>query len=155
MQQGIILSSSNIVINHSMSNTSAGVFFYSNKTNRYLYLLRTDSKNPGNWGIPGGKIKDDETLFDGVARECQEELGSFPYNAKLIPIQKFINHSFTYHTFFCEVADEFVPNLNEEHCGYAWVGDNQYPKPLHPGLFSTVNFDVVQSKLKALTKKET
>jgi len=138
-----------------MSNKAAGVFFYSNKTNRYLYLLRTDNKNPGNWGIPGGKIEDYETLFDGVARECQEELGMFPINAKLIPIQKFINHSFTYHTFFCEVDDEFVPNLNEEHCGYAWVGDNQYPKPLHPGLFSTVNFDVVQSKLKALTKKET
>ncbi len=155
MPQGIILSSSNTVINHSMSNTSAGVFFYSNKTNRYLYLLRTDRKNPVSWGIPGGKIEDYETLFEGVARECQEELGMFPINAKLIPIQKFINHSFTYHTFFCEVADEFVPNLNEEHCGYAWVGDNQYPKPLHPGLFSTVNFDVVQSKLKTLTKKET
>jgi 8-oxo-dGTP pyrophosphatase MutT (NUDIX family) len=117
--------------------------------------LRTDNKNPGNWGIPGGKIEDDETLYEGIARECQEELGSFPYNAKLVPIQKFINYTFTYHTFFCEVEDEFVPKLNEEHCGYAWVGDNQYPKPLHPGLFSTVNFDVVQSKLKSLTKKET
>lgn len=155
MRLGIILSSSNTVINHSMSNTSAGVFFFSNKTNRYLYLLRTDSKNPNNWGIPGGKIEDDETLFEGIARECQEELGIFPQNAKLVPIQKFINHSFTYHTFFCEIADEFAPTLNDEHCGYAWVGDNQYPKPLHPGLFSTVNFDVVQEKLKALTKKET
>ena len=74
-----------------MSNQSAGVFFYSNKTNRYLYLLRTDSKNPGNWGIPGGKIEDDETLFEGIARECTEELGLFPTTAKLIPIQKFIN----------------------------------------------------------------
>ena len=67
-----------------MSNQSAGVFFYSSKTNRYLYLLRTDNKNPGNWGIPGGKIEDDETLFEGIARECQEEIGMFPINAKLI-----------------------------------------------------------------------
>ena len=152
---GIFLTASYFMINHSMSNTSAGVFFYCNKTYRYLYLLRTDSKNPGNWGIPGGKIEDDETLFEGIARECQEELGSFPNKAKLVRIQKFINHTFTYHTFFCEIDDEFVPILNDEHCGYAWVGDNQYPKPLHPGLFSTVNFDVVQEKLKALTKKET
>jgi 8-oxo-dGTP pyrophosphatase MutT (NUDIX family) len=136
-------------------NQSAGVFFYSSNTQRYLYLLRTDNKNPGNWGIPGGKIEEGETLFDGMIRECQEELGYFPTNPKLIPIQKFNNNTFTYHTFFCEVADEFVPILNEEHCGYAWVGDNQYPKPLHPGLFSTVNFDVVQDKLKTLTKKET
>jgi 8-oxo-dGTP pyrophosphatase MutT (NUDIX family) len=138
-----------------MKNQSAGVFFYSNKTQRFLYLLRTDNKNPGNWGIPGGKIESGETLFEGITRECEEEIGMFPSDAKLVPIQKFINNSFTYHTFFCEVIDEFVPVLNDEHCGYAWVGGNQYPKPLHPGLFSTVNFDVVQEKLNSLTKKET
>jgi len=134
-------------------NTSAGIFFYSNVTQRFLYLLRTDSKNPGNWGIPGGKIEKEETLLEGIERECLEEIGFFPKEAKLIPIQKFVNNTFTYHTFFCEVTAEFIPKLNEEHCGYAWVGDNQYPKPLHPGLFSTVNFDVVQEKLKTLTKK--
>jgi 8-oxo-dGTP pyrophosphatase MutT (NUDIX family) len=138
-----------------MKNESAGVFFYNHSTKRFLYLLRTDSKNPGNWGIPGGKIELDETLLEGIARECEEEIGFFPKNAKLIPIQKFINNTFTYHTFFCEVDSEFIPNLNDEHCGYAWVGEGQYPKPLHPGLFSTFNFDIVQEKLNALTKKET
>ena len=138
-----------------MKNESAGVFFYSKQTQRFLYLLRTDAKNPGNWGIPGGKIHNGETLLEGIIRECEEEIGHFPSDAKLVPIQKFINHSFIYHTFFCEVDQEFIPVLNDEHCGYAWVGDNQYPKPLHPGLFSTVNFDVVQQKLSSLTKKGT
>jgi 8-oxo-dGTP pyrophosphatase MutT (NUDIX family) len=136
-----------------MKNTSAGVFFYNKNTNRFLYLLRTDNKNPVNWGIPGGKIEDGETLLEGVIRECEEELGSFPENGKLIPIQKFVNHNFTYHTFFCEVENEFIPILNEEHCGYAWVVLNQYPKPMHPGLFSTVNMDVVQDKINTLIKK--
>jgi 8-oxo-dGTP pyrophosphatase MutT (NUDIX family) len=138
-----------------MSNTAAGVFFYCANTKRYLYLLRTDAKNPGNWGIPGGKIKNKETLLEGIERECLEELDYFPVVAKLVPIQKFINHTFTYHTFFCEILEEFIPKLNDEHCGYAWVGEGQYPKPLHPGLFSTVNFDIVQEKLNTLTKKET
>ena len=151
---GIFLTASRYKINHSM-NESAGVFFYSSSTSRYLYLLRADSKNPSSWGIPGGKKEQNETLFECVARECQEELRYFPSYPKLIPIQKFTNQTFVYHTFFCEIENEFIPTLNNEHCGYAWVGDNQYPKPLHPGLFSTVNFDVVQSKLKALTKKET
>jgi 8-oxo-dGTP pyrophosphatase MutT (NUDIX family) len=133
--------------------TSAGIFFYSKDTERFLYLLRTDNKNPGNWGIPGGKIEKDETLLEGLERECIEEISYWP-NSKLIPIQKFVNNSFTYHTFFCEVSKEFTPTLNYEHCGYAWVGEGQYPKPLHPGLFSTVNFDVVQEKLNALTKKD-
>jgi 8-oxo-dGTP pyrophosphatase MutT (NUDIX family) len=133
-------------------NTSAGVFFYCSKTKRYLFLLRTDSKNQS-WGIPGGKIENNETLSEGIIRECLEEIGYFPKKAKLVPIQKFVNNNFTYNTFFCQVKEEFIPNLNIEHCGYAWVGENQYPKPLHPGLFSTINMDIVQEKLLQLTKK--
>lgn len=132
-------------------NVAAGVFFHSAKTDRYLYLLRTNPRNPGEWGTPGGKINPGETLLEGIIRECVEEIGFFPTGAKLIPIQKFTNYSFVYHTFFSQVEEEFTPILNDEHCGYAWVGDNQYPKPLHPGLYNTVNFDVVQDKLKALT----
>ena len=136
-----------------IENISAGIFFYSNNTNRFLYLLRNDSRNPNNWGIPGGKIEADETLLEGLERECIEEIGTFPKNAKLIPIQKFINHTFTYHTFFCKLDSEFIPVLNEEHSGYAWLDANTYPKPLHPGLFNTINFEVVQEKLKKLIGK--
>jgi len=136
-----------------MNTTSAGVFFYSRDTERFLFLLRTE-KNPINWGIPGGKIEENETLYEGIERECIEEIGYFPKDIKLIPIQKFINKNFIYHTFFCEVENEFIPDLNYEHCGYAWVGKEQYPKPLHPGLFTTINFDIVQEKLKTLTKKQ-
>lgn len=134
-------------------NISAGIFFYAKNTKRYLYLLRTDAKNPGMWGIPGGKIEEGETILQGIERECIEEIGFFPLEPKLVPIQKFVNYNFVYNTFYCELREEFIPRLNTEHCGYAWVGDNQYPKPLHPGLFNTVNMDVVQEKLKALMGK--
>ena len=130
---------------------SAGVFFYAESTNRYLYLLRTNPRNPGSWGMPGGKINKEETLLQGIIRECEEEIGFFPEAAKLVPIQKFTNREFIYHTFFCRVDSEFIPVLNDEHCGYAWVGEGQYPKPLHPGLYNTVNFDLVQGKLRVLT----
>jgi len=134
-------------------NISGGVFFYVQNTQRFLYLLRNDPKNIGNWGIPGGKIEEGETLLDGVTRECMEEIGYFPTDAKLIPIQKFISNKFVYHTFFCSVEDEFIPILNDEHSGYSWIDYEHYPKPMHPGLFNTINFDVVQDKLKELVKK--
>jgi 8-oxo-dGTP pyrophosphatase MutT (NUDIX family) len=136
-----------------IENISAGVFFYSTDTNRFLFLLRNDLKNPSNWGIPGGKIEKDETLIEGIERECIEEIGFFPENAKLVPIQKFINNNFTYHTFFSRTKSEFIPKLNSEHCGYCWIDPDHYPKPLHPGLFNTVNFDVVKEKLKKLIEK--
>ena len=90
-----------------MNIISAGVFFYSNDNKRYLYLLRTDSKHSPNWGIPGGKIESDETLLEGIERECLEEIGYFPERAKLVPIQKFVNNSFVYHT-FCLVIYKMV-----------------------------------------------
>jgi 8-oxo-dGTP pyrophosphatase MutT (NUDIX family) len=137
-----------------MTNISAGVFFYSESTHRFLFLLRNDEKNPCNWGIPGGKIEKDETLLEGIERECLEEIGHFPIEAKLVPIQKFVNNNFTYHTFFCKVTDEFMPKLNDEHCGYSWVVSGKYPKPLHPGLFNTMNFDVVLEKIERLITQD-
>lgn len=134
-----------------MINTSAGIFFFSKETRRFLFLLRND-KNSHTWSIPGGKIEKDETLLEGLSRECQEEISFDITNLKLIPIQKFNNNTFTYHTFFCAIDKEFIPVLNNEHSGYAWVDQSLYPKPLHPGLFSTVNIDLVQEKLKQLTE---
>jgi len=134
-----------------MTNVASGVFFYSSSTNRYLYLLRSD-KNNTTWSIPGGKVEKGETLLEGIERECVEEMGFFDPEMKLIPIQKFTNGNFVYNTFFCQVKEEFIPVLNDEHLGYAWVEHGLYPKPLHPGLFSTVNIDIVIEKLEALIK---
>lgn len=132
-------------------NVASGIFFYSKNTKRFLYLLRNDPSNY-TWSIPGGKIEKNETLFEGLERECIEELNFNISNLKLIPIQKFTNNTFTYNTFFCMIEEEFTPELNDEHIGYAWVGEEQYPRPLHPGLFSTVNIDLVREKLTFLTK---
>jgi 8-oxo-dGTP pyrophosphatase MutT (NUDIX family) len=126
---------------------AVGVWFYSIKTGRYLYLLRNDHKHPGAWGLPGGKLEFGETLLGGMERECTEELGTFPAYQKLIPLEKFTAGDFEYHTWLCVVDEEFVPVLNHEHLGYAWVNSGVFPRPMHPGLWSTVNLDAVQNKL--------
>jgi 8-oxo-dGTP pyrophosphatase MutT (NUDIX family) len=133
------------------SNTvrAVGVWFYSISTQRYLYLMRNDPKHPDCWGLPGGKIESSESIMDAIVRECQEELGSMPEYIKLVPLEKFTtaDSGFAYHTFFCSVADEFQPKLNDEHTGWAWINSGIWPKPMHPGLWSTVNFDAVRHKI--------
>lgn len=128
---------------------AVGVWFCSLDTGRYLYLLRNDVKHPGAWGLPGGKIELGETLLGGMERECVEELGFFPTYLRLIPLEKFTSsdNQFEYHTWVCVVANEFTPRLNHEHLGYAWIDKGQWPKPMHPGLWSTINIEAVQSKI--------
>jgi hypothetical protein len=68
----------------------------------------------------------------------------------MIPLEKFTTlqiAGFEYHTFFCVVDIEFQPALNDEHLGYAWIDSGTWPKPMHPGLWSTVNFEAVQNKI--------
>jgi 8-oxo-dGTP pyrophosphatase MutT (NUDIX family) len=126
---------------------AVGIFFYSVSTNRYLYLLRDDPKHPDTWGLPGGKCETGESLLTTIYRECQEELGKMPQYIRLVPIEQFTSadNGFHYHTFFCLVEKEFIPVLNEEHTGYSWINRGKLPRPLHPGLWNTVNMhDVVQ-----------
>ena len=128
---------------------AVGVWFRSLNTGRYLYLLRNDDRHPGTWGLPGGKLEAGETLLGGMERECIEELGSFPNYLRLIPLEKFTSADgvFSYHTWVCLIKEEFVPVLNHEHLGYAWLDRGHFPKPMHPGLWNTVNIEAVQDKI--------
>lgn len=138
----------------SSSVNAVGVWFYSTSTDRYLYLLRNDPRHPSTWGLPGGKVDNGETLIKAIERECYEEMGAMPAYDKLIPLEKFTSADgkFVYHTFFCTIANEFIPTLNDEHTGWAWISAGNWPKPLHPGLWSTINFDVVQEKVNSLKR---
>ena len=131
---------------------AVGVWFYSIATQRYLYLLRNDVKNPGTWGLPGGKAETGESLLTAIQRECGEELGSMPEYIRMVPLEKFTStdNVSCYHTFFCCVAEECQPVLNYEHLGYAWIDSVTCPRPMHPGLWNTINFDAVKSKVETI-----
>jgi 8-oxo-dGTP pyrophosphatase MutT (NUDIX family) len=87
-----------------------------------------------------------------LTRELKEELGYEFHNVKVVPIEKFTsdNGHFSYHTFLIPITEEFTPILNDEHRGYCWVCLEDHPKPLHPGVWRTINFKAVMEKIKTL-----
>ena len=134
---------------------SCGALIHCKSTKRYLFLLRNGyGKYAGTWGLVGGKIESGETVLEALNREMREELGGFIDDLKLWPVEKFVskNGKFVYHTFLTEVDEEFVPALNREHRGYCWVPLDDYPKPLHPGVWRTFKFSSVVDKIRTLEK---
>tara|TARA_R110000823_G_scaffold32114_13_gene90756 strand:+ start:274 stop:759 length:486 start_codon:yes stop_codon:yes gene_type:complete len=154
---------------------SSGVLFLTSDTNRYLFLLRNGNRHQNTWGLVGGKVEKDESPWEAVQREIHEEIGyhalidlhdpespgfldlditdyNGPILEKIIPVEMFTSEDkkFEYHTYVYVIQKEFIPQLNHEHKGYAWTELDSWPKPLHPGLFNTLNLSIIQNKLKTI-----
>ena len=129
----------------------SGALFYALNTKRFLFLHRANGKTAGTWGLVGGGNETDETPFEALTREIQEEVGDLPKFVKTIPLETFVSNDerFNFHTYLVVIKDEFLPMLNDEHNGYAWVSFGKWPKALHQGLRNTL-----QNKTN-LTKLET
>jgi 8-oxo-dGTP pyrophosphatase MutT (NUDIX family) len=131
---------------------ASGVLFYSIATNRCLFLLRDESSTRNTWGLVGGKIEADESIMDGLRREIVEEIGFEPAISKYIPLETFTSSDlkFMYYTYVAITDNEFIPLLNHEHSGYAWTSLEKCPRPLHPGVWNTLNFEGIKQKISAI-----
>ena len=136
---------------HSVSVTGCGAIILSKSTMRCLFLLRS-IKQAGTWGLPGGKIEGNELPLAGLLREIREETSFDLNDKKLVPIETFTseNNRFLYHTFLIIVEDEFIPQLNEEHKGFCWVNIDDYPRPLHAGVYRTIKINEIIEKVKTI-----
>ena len=132
----------------------SGALFYSLSTKRFLLLHRANGKRSNMWGLVGGTNEDKEIPYKALLREVEEELGSVPKIIKSIPLETFVSNDdkFQFHTYLCVVKDEFLPVLNDEHNGYAWVSFQNWPKPLHQGLSNTLRSKINQKKLETVFK---
>ena len=130
----------------------SGALFYTLKTKRFLFLHRASGKKSDVWGLVGGTNEGAETPWEGLKREIEEEIGQLPDIKKTLPLESFLSNDkkFTFHTYLCVVEDEFIPNLNREHDGYAWCSFTKWPKPLHHGLRNTLQSRVNLNKLETV-----
>ena len=129
----------------------SGALFYSLATERFLFLHRTGNKSNISWVLVGGTNENTETPWEGLKREVTEEIGNVEYT-KVLPLESFVSNDnhFSFHTYLIVVENEFIPTLNHEHDGYAWVTTGQWPKPLHHGLRNTLQNKTIQSKLRTI-----
>jgi len=126
----------------------SGALFYTLDTHRFLFLHRTKGKQNNLWGLVGGTNEGSETPWESLKREISEEIGTVKIK-KTIPLETFVSNDdkFQFHTYLCLVENEFIPILNDEHDGYAWVTFTKWPKPLHLGLRNTLQNKTNQLKL--------
>jgi 8-oxo-dGTP pyrophosphatase MutT (NUDIX family) len=133
----------------------SGGIFLAKDTRRFLFLLRTQGKTAGTWGLVGGKKEPtDITAVDALKREITEEVGKTPAIKKIVPLELFTSNdqNFQYNTYVLLVDKEFMPTLNEEHSGYAWCTYDEWPKPLHQGVKNSLNNKSIKAKLEILLK---
>lgn len=130
----------------------SGALFYAKSTKRILLLQKARGKHTGTWGLVGGTNETQETPWQGLTREINEEIGLFPKIIKTIPLETFVSNNsiFNYHTYLCVVEEEFIPKLSSEHSGYAWCIIDYSPKPLHQGLKNSFGNKIIRTKLQTI-----
>jgi len=131
----------------------SGGLFLAKDTKRFMFLLRTQGKTAGTWGLVGGKKEpSDSTPYDTLKREISEEVGKTPAIKKIVPLELFTSNDqqFKYNTYVIIVEKEFVPTLNEEHAGYAWCDLNSWPRPLHQGVKTSLTNKTIKTKIELL-----
>lgn len=131
---------------------ACGAVIYARRTHKVLFLLRNGDKHGNTWALAGGKVEQNESITEALRRELEEEVGLDATDLKMIPLELFKSQDnrFEYHTFICLVEEEFIPKLNEEHKGYAWCNVDSFPKPLHPGLWSSWSNKEIRKRLQTV-----
>jgi len=130
----------------------SGALICARNTHRVLLLQKKEGKHAGRWGLVGGTNHSDESAWQGLCREINEELGFEPNIKKTLPLERFVSNDsmFKFHTYFCIVDEEFVPKLSDEHIAWGWFSLENLPKPVHKGLDLSLRNRIIENKIQTI-----
>lgn len=130
----------------------SGALICARDTHRFLLLQKHEGKHAGRWGLVGGTNHSNESAWQGLCREIEEELGLVPDIKKTLPLERFVSNDslFKFHTYFCVVDSEFVPKLSNEHVAWGWFDLDCLPKPVHKGLDLSLRNRIIQTKIQTV-----
>ena len=130
----------------------SGALICARNTHRILLLQKKEGKHAGRWGLVGGTNHSNESAWQGLCREINEELGVDPNIKKTLPLERFVSNDsmFKFHTYFCIVDEEFIPKLSNEHVAWGWFSLNSLPKPVHKGLDLSLRNRIIENKIQTI-----
>lgn len=126
----------NSIIEQIKTKMGVGTLIVCSRTSRVLLNLRAAHKTHSMcWSLFGGMVEEGEQPKEALFRELSEEMGFVPDIERIYPFDVYQSRDkhFKYVSFVSIVTDEFVPELNYESAGYAWVDLGQWPRPMHQG----------------------
>lgn len=90
-----------------------------------LLFLQYARKHVGCWGVPGGKIEENELPIDAAKRELFEETGiDLKLESKIHPIGKLYYRKpdidYVFHMFHIHLPDNPAITLSDEHLDFIW-----------------------------------
>lgn len=119
----------------------AGLLYLSKKNRKVFFILEN-----GKWTVPTFSRKesllaDAEPLLDRLQ------------TGKIIPIELYLSEDkgFEYGTYVCLVENEFIADQIETFC---WASLDNIPTNLHTGLRSTLNNQIIRTKINTIMELE-
>jgi len=118
-----------------------GLLYLSLSTRRILLILENEK-----WTVPTFP-KSDSVIKDS------EEIQSKFAQGKILPIELYLSKDkgFEYGTYICLVKDEFLTNNVATLC---WSDLDYLPKNVHVGLRSTLNNNLIRTKIETVLELE-
>jgi len=119
----------------------AGLLFLSKSTSRILLILEKQR-----WTVPTFQRK------ETVLADAQPLLESYS-NGKIVPVELYLSEDkgFEYSTYVCLVDQEFLPIETDTVC---WAKTYDLPRNLHTGLKTTLNNNLIKTKIETILELE-
>ncbi len=119
----------------------AGLLFLAKTTGRILLILE-DTK----WTVP-------TFLRKGPLLEDADQLLKSFAQGRILPIELYLSEDrgFEYGTYVCLVDNEFLTTASATIC---WSSVEELPKNLHAGLKTTLNNQIIKTKINTILELE-